>query len=287
MMGVCFEPQYYFARMSLTKVITLTSIMDNIYDIYGTFDELVLFTDAIERWEIRALDQLPDYMKLYYQALLDVYNMIDDEMAKEGKSCATDYAKTSMKNLARSYINEAKWFHSGYAPSVEEYMSVALVSGGYEMLAATSFLGMGELATKEAFEWVLSDHLIIQAASVICRLMDDMASHKSCRLCHIVIVGRATAGDAPSAVECYMKQHGVTEDEALVELRKLVTNAWKDMNVACLHPIETPIPLLIMRVLNLARAIDVLYKDEDNYTNPETKLKGYITSVIINPLQIN
>lgn len=83
-----------------------------------------------------------------------------------------------------------------------------------------------------------------------------------------------------------MKQHGVTEDEALVELQKLVRNAWKDMNAACLHPVETPMPLL-MRVLNLARAIDVLYKDGDNYTNPQIKLKGYITSVLIDFVQIN
>ncbi|KAG5546354.1 hypothetical protein RHGRI_018511 [Rhododendron griersonianum] len=96
MMGVCFEPQYYFARKLLTKVITLASIMDDIYDIYGTLEELVLFTDAIERWEMRALDQLPAYMKLFYQALLDVYNEIDDEMAKEGKSYATEYAKSAV-----------------------------------------------------------------------------------------------------------------------------------------------------------------------------------------------
>ncbi|KAG5546353.1 hypothetical protein RHGRI_018510 [Rhododendron griersonianum] len=159
---------------------------------------------------------------------------------------------------------------------MDEYMSVALNSSGYKMLATTSFVGMAELATKEAFEWVSSDPLIVQAAAVIARLMDDMVSHKV----------EQQRGDAPSAVECYMKQHGVTENEALVELQKLVTNAWKDINAACLHPVETPMPLL-MRVLNLARAMDVLYKDEDNYTNPETKLKGYITSVIINPVQIN
>ncbi|KAH7859662.1 hypothetical protein Vadar_003925 [Vaccinium darrowii] len=274
--GVCFEPQYYFARRMLTKVIALATVLDDIYDLYGTLEELVLFTDAIERWETRALDQLPDYMKLFYQALLDVYNMIDDEMAKEGKAYAVDYAKSAMKNLAKAYFNEAKWFHEGYAPSIQEYMSVALVSSGYKMLAITSFVGMGELATKEAFEWVSSDPLIVQAASVIARLMDDMVSHKV----------EQQRGDAPSAVECYVKQHGVTEDQALVELQKLVTNAWKDMNAACLHPVQAPMPLLL-RVLNLARVIYVLYKDEDNYTNSGTKLKGFITSVLIDAVPIN
>ena len=50
-----FEPQYSFAREILTKTIAMTSIMDDIYDVYGTFDELELFTKAIERLAIYIL----------------------------------------------------------------------------------------------------------------------------------------------------------------------------------------------------------------------------------------
>jgi len=38
-------------------------------------------------------------MKLCYEALLDVYNMIEEEMAKQGRSYAVDHAK-----LAVSFI---------------------------------------------------------------------------------------------------------------------------------------------------------------------------------------
>ncbi|KAF5947155.1 hypothetical protein HYC85_017383 [Camellia sinensis] len=161
-LGVYFEPQYLLAKRMLTKVIALTSIIDDIYDVYGTLEELALFTDAIERWEISAIDQLPEYMKLCYQALLDVCNMIDEEMA-------------------RAYFEEAKWFHQVYVPSIEEYMRVALVTCGYTMLATTSFVRLGEVVSKEAFDWVSSDPLIVQASSIVNRLMDDMASHEVIR----------------------------------------------------------------------------------------------------------
>lgn len=47
--GVYFEPRYEKARVFLTKVISLTSIVDDIYDIHGTIEELQQFTEAIEK----------------------------------------------------------------------------------------------------------------------------------------------------------------------------------------------------------------------------------------------
>ncbi|KAF5949085.1 hypothetical protein HYC85_015042 [Camellia sinensis] len=180
-LGVYFEPQYLLARRMLTKVTALTSIIDDIYDVYGTLEELVLFTDAIERWEISAIDQLPEYMKPCYQALLDVYNMIDEEMARKETSYRVHYAKSAMKILVRAYFEEAKWFHQGYVPSIEEYMRVALVTSCYTMLTTSSLMGMGEVVSKEAFDWVSSGPLIVQASSVVCRLMDDIVSRKVIR----------------------------------------------------------------------------------------------------------
>lgn len=51
-LGVYFEPNYSLARRILTKVIAMTSIIDDIYDVYGTPEELKLFTEVIERFEL-------------------------------------------------------------------------------------------------------------------------------------------------------------------------------------------------------------------------------------------
>ncbi|KAL7216920.1 hypothetical protein ACSBR1_028779 [Camellia fascicularis] len=80
-----------------------------------------------------------------------------------------------------------------------------------------------------------------------------------------------------------MKQYGASEEEALVELKKWVTNAWKDINQECLRPTAVPMPLLL-RVVNLARVIIVLYKDKDGYTHSGTKLKGFAASVLIDSM---
>ena len=48
--SVYFEPQYALARRILTKVIGITSIIDDTYDVHGTIDELQVFTDAVHRF---------------------------------------------------------------------------------------------------------------------------------------------------------------------------------------------------------------------------------------------
>ncbi|KAL9322768.1 hypothetical protein ACSQ67_010821 [Phaseolus vulgaris] len=44
------KPQFAICHKELTKVGYLITILNDIYDIYGTLDELELFTYAIERW---------------------------------------------------------------------------------------------------------------------------------------------------------------------------------------------------------------------------------------------
>jgi len=47
--GMDFEPQFSDLRKGLTKVTSLITTIDDVYDVYGTLDELELFTAAVER----------------------------------------------------------------------------------------------------------------------------------------------------------------------------------------------------------------------------------------------
>lgn len=45
------------------------------------------------RWDVTAVDLLPEYMKPIYRALLDLYDEIEAETAKVGRSFCVHYAK--------------------------------------------------------------------------------------------------------------------------------------------------------------------------------------------------
>ncbi|KDP26105.1 hypothetical protein JCGZ_22206 [Jatropha curcas] len=67
--GMIFEPEFGYCRRMSTKVNVLLTTIDDVYDVYGTLDELELFTDAVERTPIttdalKALKEYPNITQL-------------------------------------------------------------------------------------------------------------------------------------------------------------------------------------------------------------------------------
>ncbi|KAG5625892.1 hypothetical protein H5410_011110 [Solanum commersonii] len=274
-MGVYAEPQYSQARVILAKTIAMISIVDDTFDAYGVVKELEVYTDAIQRWDISQIDRLPEYMKISYEALLDLYNDYETELSNDGRSDVVQYAKERMKEIVRNYFVEAKWFIEGYMPPVSEYLSNALATSTYYLLTTTSYLGM-KSATKEDFEWLAKNPKILEANVTLCRVIDDIATYE-------VEKGR---GQIATGIECYMRDYGVSTEVAMEKFQEMAETAWKDVNEGILQP--TPVSTKILtRILNLARIIDVTYKhNQDGYTHPEKVLKPHIIALLVDSIEI-
>ncbi|KAG8386218.1 hypothetical protein BUALT_Bualt03G0126100 [Buddleja alternifolia] len=153
---------------------------------------------------------------------------------------------------------------------MEEYMKVAVQSSGYIMVALTSLVRMGNLVTIEDFDWI-SRAKIVRASAIVTRPMDDMAGY-----------GFEKKIDA---VKCYIKEKGASKEEAFDELQTQVSKAWKDINQECLHPTAISMPTL-MRIINSASVIHLLYKDGDGYTNSKSEIKELIKYVLVEPVTV-
>lgn len=95
-----------------------------------------------------------------------------------------------MKRQARNYFYEAKWYKEGYTPTIEEYLRVGRVTACYSLFSPISFLGMGDVASIEAFEWIESDPKSLIGSGVIGRIMNDITSHKvnSCIFFFLIMI---------------------------------------------------------------------------------------------------
>ncbi|KAL2466469.1 Alpha-humulene/(-)-(E)-beta-caryophyllene synthase [Abeliophyllum distichum] len=264
-MGVYHEPQYSVARIMLTKTIAMTSIIDD------TMTPMVQLKNL--KWDVSEIDRLPEYIKPFYSALLNLYEQFEEELSQQGRSYAVHYAKEALKELVRTYYVEAKWFIEGYLPPFSEYMGNALITCTYVYHTTTSLLGIKSV-TKEDFEWLSNKPKMLVASLIICRLIDDIATYEV----------EKERGQIATGIESYMKENGVTKEVAVDKFFEMATNAWKDINEECLRPTSSNSREILMRILNLERIIDVTYKgNEDGYTQPQKVLKPHINALFIDP----
>ncbi|CAN1252683.1 (-)-germacrene D synthase [Linum perenne] len=240
-----WEPKFSLSRYLLMKTAVLISITDDMYDVHGTNDELEVFTDAVERWDTSMKD-LPEYMTLFYKALIDLMDEIDSITSNQGRAFCAEYAKQAEKNQMRAYLTEARWFAKGEVPTVQEYRRIGLSSCGYPLLACSTLCGLGDKAPKEAFDWLMTDPKILIASSDICRLQDDIVSHKF----------EQERGHVASSVECYMKQYNASRKQAVDALSQFIEDDWRDINEECLETPDFVSREVVSMFLGLARVIE-------------------------------
>nr|XP_019702729.1 beta-eudesmol synthase isoform X2 [Elaeis guineensis] len=228
---------------------------------------------SISMWDIEAANQLEEVSKLYFLNLYNTFKEFEDELAEEGNSYRVDYLKESIKEASRACMEEAKWRDKGYVPPLKEYLTVSTISCCFAVLSCASFVGMGEEATKEAFEWLTSLPRIIKATSSIFRLLNDVASNEF----------EQERNHVSSAVQCYIKEHGASVQGACEKLLGMIEEEWKILNNECLNMTAMP-KSLIMPIINNARTIETMYRKSDSYTHASTTMKDRITLLLVEPI---
>nr|Q9FXY7.1 RecName: Full=(E)-beta-farnesene synthase; Short=AaFS; AltName: Full=Terpene synthase 10 [Artemisia annua]CAC12731.1 putative sesquiterpene cyclase [Artemisia annua] len=277
-LSIYYEPQHARTRMFLMKTCMWLVVLDDTFDNYGTYEELEIFTQAVERWSISCLDMLPEYMKLIYQELVNLHVEMEESLGKGGKNISNSLCQGRWQKELGSQITlvETKMAKRGvHAQPLEEYMSVSMVTGTYGLMIARSYVGRGDIVTEDTFKWVSSYPPIIKASCVIVRLMDDIVSHKE----------EQERGHVASSIECYSKESGASEEEACEYISRKVEDAWKVINRESLRPTAVPFPLL-MPAINLARMCEVLYSVNDGFTHAEGDMKSYMKSFFVHPMVV-
>ncbi|KAF9600962.1 hypothetical protein IFM89_014668 [Coptis chinensis] len=188
--GVIGDPRFYYCRKWYIKLNTMVTTIDDVYDVYGTLDELTL----LRGWAYFIL--------------------------KEQGWDAIPYLKQSWTDLCKSYLVEAKWYYNKYTPTFGEYLSNACISISGTLLLVHIYFFIEQDITKEALECLGSCPNVIRSSSMILRLSDDLGTSKAA----------LERGDVPKSIQCYMHETGVLEEVACEYIRHMIGNLWKKMN---------------------------------------------------------
>ncbi|XP_054817635.1 terpene synthase 10-like [Prosopis cineraria] len=266
-LGMASQPELSYFRREMTKITSFITIIDDIYDVYGTLQELELFTHVVHRWDIETMDILPNYMKKCFLALYNSVNEVASAIFKHTGFDIIPYLKKAWGDLCQSYLIEAKWYYNGHVPSMQEYLENSWISvGGPVALVQGYFLiqdyaiirpqGVQYLQGQQEYP-----NNIIRLSSTIVRLANDLASYK---------IGDHNYDDVAKSLKCFMNETGASEEEAYEYVYTLMCQTWKKLNEA-VHNSVFP-PSFTEIAMNLARMAQYMYQHgdghgEDSHTN--------------------
>ncbi|KAK9092202.1 hypothetical protein Syun_027113 [Stephania yunnanensis] len=269
-LGCTFEPEHEQCREVITKVIAIATVIDDIYDVYGTLDELELFTAVIERWDISAVEELPDYMKISFLATYNTVNEFGYHVLKEQGWNVIPYLKKHLTDLCKAYLVEAKWYHSGYIPKFKEYVNLASISiAGYVILYYSYFFLKSGI-TDEALSYLDSYPNLPRSSSMIVRLLDDFVTSKD----------ELERGDVHKSIESYMHEYGVSEEVAREYVQDFTKKTWKKINEELAT--DSPLPRAVIDLsINFARTAELMYKKGDGHSVQDQENKDRVISLLV------
>ncbi|CAL5060675.1 unnamed protein product [Urochloa decumbens] len=243
-------------RVELTKIISLIYVVDDLFDLVGTQEELSLFTEAIKIWNAEASDSLPSCMRSCYKALYTITNEIADMAEKENGMNPVNHLRKAWAELFDGFMVESRWLAAGQVPAAEEYLRNGVVTSGMPLaLAHVLFLlGHDHAAYTEATK--LSDHIppAISCPGKILRLWDDMGSAKD----------EAQEGLDGSYRDFYLMENpSCTPGDAEAQMRGLIAREWEELNRECFCR-RTFSFSFTQACLNAARMVSVMYSYKED-----------------------
>nr|GMD08415.1 tricyclene synthase EBOS, chloroplastic-like [Ipomoea batatas] len=277
--GVTPQPQLSKARIGLTKVSALITTIDDIYDVYGSPNELHLFTNVVKKWDLDGVKDLPYYMKICFLALYNTVNELGYDTVKEQEVNSIPILAKKWADMCEAFLVEATWNSKKVTPPLKVYLDNAWVSVSGSVILSHAYFLVTQNITNEALDALQNNNDLLRWSSMIFRLCNDLATFKS----------EMERGETANSILCHMKESGHLEDDSRDYIRYLLDEAWKNLNKnkTSDNNISRFGKPFIEAAINLARISQCTYQHGDGVGAPDTRSKNLVLSLIIRPLALH
>ncbi|KAF7088199.1 hypothetical protein CFC21_091333 [Triticum aestivum] len=241
-------------RVEATKVISMVYIVDDIFDLVATQEELSLFNEAIEMWDLAAAESLPSYMISCYNALYTITNDIADMVRKEHGLNPINHLKQAWATLFDGFMIEGKWLSTNKVPTPEDYLRNGVITSGAPLLFMHLLFMLGHDLTEDNNDHILR---VISCPAKIMRHWDDMGSAKD----------ELQEGLDGSYKDLYHRENPHADAEK--HMLDMIAGEWEDLNRECFSRTNSTLPpSFIGASLNFARMVSVMYGYDDKQRLP-------------------
>ncbi|XP_043692889.1 alpha-terpineol synthase, chloroplastic-like [Telopea speciosissima] len=271
-LGMNPEPQYSNFRIDLTKIVMLITAVDDVYDVYGSLEELELFTHAVERWDIEAMEQLPDYMKICFLAVFNTVNEMGYFHIKQHGFQRIPFLQKEWVDLCKAYLIEAKWYYNNHKTTLEEYLNNGITSIACKALLIHAFFSSPLTFPKETLYCFSQHPSLLDWSAIIFRLADDLGTSKD----------ELERGDVLKSIQSYMHETGASEDVAREQMWNMIHETWKKINKEFLLPQH-----FIRTTLKLVRNSLCIYQYGDGHGAIDDQTKNRVKLLLFEAIPID
>ncbi|CAN1311345.1 Ent-kaur-16-ene synthase, chloroplastic [Linum perenne] len=279
--AIISDPELSDARAAFTKYAVLASLVDDLFDLFGTPEELLNLVDLFQRWDVNGPITKTEFsserVETLYRAIYDtICETVEKALPIQGRSIM-DHLVELWLDMVKAMLKEAEWRKPDTVPTLDEYLrnGTSTISIG-AFFVPTLYLSKNKLSK----EVVTSPQFrqLLKVTSVCGRLLNDIRSFQreaeQGEMNAVLLLARGCGGDVGEAIEVIES----SIKELTQELLRLTMNDDDEEQGAYWVPEQVK-----DMFWELLRSLHMCYHKEDLY-HSSTKLVKVVESVINEPI---
>lgn len=271
-----FSSELSDARISWAKNGVLTTVVDDFFDVGGSKEELENLIALVEKWHAHhAVEFYSEQVKIVFSAIYTTVNHLGAMASAAQGRDLTNHLVEIWLDLLRSMMVEAEWQRCQYVPTVEEYMTNAVVSFalGPIVLPALYFVG------QELLEHAVKDEeydKLFRLVSTCGRLLNDYQS----------LEREGNQGKLNSVSLLVLHSGGSMSIEAAKKaMQKSIDVSRRDLLRLVLRK-ESAVPRPCKELFwKMCKILHLFYSQNDGFSSPKEMVSA-VNAVINEPLKV-
>ncbi|CAN1852495.1 Ent-kaur-16-ene synthase, chloroplastic, partial [Linum perenne] len=285
-MGYCYysaaatfsNPNHSDARILYAKHAILVSLVDDMFDMFGTHDDLLNIVHLFETWNVNAPKaefNSPLVKTLYWAIHSTICENVEKAFPLQGRSIM-DHLVELWTDILKSMLKEAEWSKTNTLPTFEEYFTNATISLALRAYLIPALYLAGNKLSDQLVKGPKFQKLLALTC-MIGRLLNDSRGFE-----------REAAVGKPNAVLLRMRETEDGKKEAFEEVDRMIESLTREVLELALDDegcADVPSDIRAMFWTNV-RIFYVFYMKEDLYFE-STKLVDVVDSVIKEPISLD
>ncbi|CAN1852504.1 Ent-kaur-16-ene synthase, chloroplastic [Linum perenne] len=279
--AIISDPELSDARAAFTKYAVLASLVDDLFDLFGTPEELLNLVDLFQRWDVNGPITKTEFsserVETLYRAIYDtICETVEKALPIQGRS-VMDHLVELWLDMLKAMLKEAEWRKPDTVPTLDEY----LTNGTSTITIGAFFVPTLYLSKNKLSKEVVTGpqfRQLLKVTSVCGRLLNDIRSFQreaeQGEMNAVLLLARGCGGDVGEAIEVIES----SIKELTQELLRLTMNDDDEEQGAYWVPEQVK-----DMFWELLRSLHMCYHKEDLY-HSSTKLVKVVESVINEPI---